>query len=56
MFMTRDIEKFKTSLAFQEKMQRDLFDKEVSRMKEKAKWWLDKKGDLEKMERFINRV
>lgn len=46
--MVRDMEAFSRSLVFHEKMQRDLFDGEVRRMKEKAAWWRNEKGDIEK--------
>ncbi len=46
--LVRDIPAFEKSLQFHEKMQRNLFNSEVERMKEKAKSWRDQKNDLEK--------
>lgn len=54
--MVRDIPAFHRSLEFHEKMQRDLFDSEVQRMKEKAKWWRDEKGDLEKWDTLLSQA
>ena len=47
-FMQRDIEKFKQSQEFHNKMQLDYFNTCKQKMIDKANWWRYEKGDLEK--------
>jgi len=46
--MVRDIDKFKQSLELHHKWQLDYFNTIKNKIIEKAKWWKNTKGDLEK--------
>lgn len=47
-FMERNNDEFKNSLEIHHKWQLDYFEKIKQKKIEKAKWWKDVKGDLEK--------
>ena len=52
LFMVRDMDKFKKSLEFHEKMQKDSFDNEVRKLREKAENQRIIFNDLEKFDQI----
>ena len=52
-FMVRDFERFEKSVEFQHKMQLDYFNTIKGNLIKKAKWWRDKKNDLEKWDTLL---
>lgn len=55
-FMIRDQERFIKSLDMHYKMQSDEFNSNKQRLTDKAKWWRDVKGDLDKSDNLLNEV